>query len=91
MIGQTNNVILGKKTNYLIVKDDVGKPKPSTRKLPGSNFAFGKPDQTGALGAGVICTTWMTNEQKPLNPERNPRNFMKLNKSAARSGIVTGK
>ena len=44
MIDQTQNVILGKRTNYLIVKDDVGKAKPTTRKLPSQDFAFGKPD-----------------------------------------------
>ena len=51
-------MVLGSKTNYLIVKDDVGKPKPTTRKLPKEDFVFGKPDQTGAEGAGSICTTW---------------------------------
>ena len=35
-------VLLGKRTNCLLVKDDVGKAKPSTRKLPKEEFAFGK-------------------------------------------------
>ena len=39
-----DNVVLGRRTNYLIVKDDVGKAKPATRKLPGKDFAFGRPD-----------------------------------------------
>ena len=79
-------MVLGTKTNYLIVKDDVGKPKPTTRKLPKEGFVFGKPDQTGAEGAGSICTTWKYHETKPENPSKNPRNFMKLNKNAARAG-----
>jgi hypothetical protein len=37
-------VLLGKKTNMLLVKDDVGRAKPTTRDLPQNNFAFGKPD-----------------------------------------------
>jgi hypothetical protein len=37
-------VLLGKKTNVLLVKDDVGKAKPSTRNLPSDSFVFGKPD-----------------------------------------------
>lgn len=37
-------VLLGKKTNVLILKDDVGKPKPTTRDLPDDKFAFGKHD-----------------------------------------------
>lgn len=36
-------MLLGKKSNMLLVKDDVGKAKPSTRNLPGDSFAFGKP------------------------------------------------
>ena len=34
---------LGKRTNVLLVKDDVGKAKPSTRNIPKGDFAFGKP------------------------------------------------
>lgn len=37
-------VLLGKKTNCLLVKDDVGKAKPNTRNLPESSFVFGKPE-----------------------------------------------
>ena len=55
--------ILGKKQNYLLVKDDVGKSKPTTRNLPNENFAFGKPDptdqETAATGelnhANIVC------------------------------------
>jgi len=37
-------VLLGKKTNVLLVKDDVGHAKPTTRNLPDENFAFGRPN-----------------------------------------------
>lgn len=36
------NMILGKRTNVILAKDDVGKAKPPTRNLPSSDFAFGK-------------------------------------------------
>ena len=36
---------LGKRTNCLLVKDDVGRAKPATRNLPGNHFAFGKQTQ----------------------------------------------
>jgi hypothetical protein len=36
------SMLLGKRTNILLVKDDVGKSKPSTRNLPGNEFSFGK-------------------------------------------------
>ncbi len=35
-------MLLGKRTNVLLVKDDVGKAKPTTRKIPSDQFAFGK-------------------------------------------------
>ena len=35
-------MLLGKRTNCLLVKDDVGVAKPFTRKLPAEDFAFGK-------------------------------------------------
>ena len=38
-----DHILLGKRTNALLVKDDVGKAKPSTRSLPNEDFAFGKP------------------------------------------------
>ena len=37
-------VLLGKKTNMLLVKDDVGLAKPTTRTLPPPDFSFGKPE-----------------------------------------------
>ena len=39
---QNAQVILGKRTNMLLVKDDVGRAKPATRKLPPKEVAFGK-------------------------------------------------
>ena len=43
---QQQQMILGNNKNYLLVKDDVGKSKPTTRALPPEHFAFGKPDPT---------------------------------------------
>ena len=45
-------VLLGKRTNCLLVKDDVGKSKPSTRKLPQDGFAFGAPKAQNIESAG---------------------------------------
>lgn len=47
-------VIIGKGTNLLLVKDDVGKCKPPTRDLPPDGFAFGKPDKKDQENAGII-------------------------------------
>lgn len=39
------NMLLGKRTNVLLVKDDVGRAKPTTKNLPGNEFAFGKANR----------------------------------------------
>ena len=43
--------MLGKRTNCLLVKDDVGKAKPTTRSLPKDDFAFGKGNNFGIESA----------------------------------------
>ena len=53
------DVVLGNKKNYLVLKDEVGKAKPSTRDLPGDDFAFGKADRNKQEGVGVITTSWL--------------------------------
>ena len=42
------------RTNILLVKDDVGKAKPTTVKLPPSGFVYGKPDYKQEAGAGIV-------------------------------------
>ena len=44
------------RSNYLLLKDDVGKPRPNTRDLPKNQHAYGyfcKPDKEG-VGARKI-------------------------------------
>lgn len=38
--------------NVLLVKDDVGRAKPFTRKMPGGNHTFGKAEVRDAEDAG---------------------------------------
>ena len=60
-ISRTNReVLLGKKSNYLLLKDDVGKAKPTTRDLPKNEFSYGKPDNKSQEPASVITTSWLT-------------------------------
>ena len=47
-----------KTNNVLLVKDDVGKPKPATVKLPGEGHIFGKPENRSQEGAGIITSSW---------------------------------
>ncbi len=84
--------MLGSKRNYLIVKDDVGRSKPTTRDLPNLTFTYGKPDQIDKQeSAALVCSSWVQHEGKASDDSNNPRNFMKLNKKAVISGSVTAK
>mmetsp|Transcript_111336 Transcript_111336/g.153848 ORF Transcript_111336/g.153848 Transcript_111336/m.153848 type:complete len:108 (+) Transcript_111336:27-350(+) len=81
--------LLGKKTNYLLVKDGVGKSKPTTRKLPKENFAFGKPDPKSETAASVT-QNW-SSHVKTTSKDPNPRDFKKLNKMCIKDKAVDAK
>ena len=51
-----------KKNNVLLQKDDVGKAKPVTVKLPERDHAYGKADIKDLHGAGVITSSWVTHQ-----------------------------
>lgn len=38
--------------NHLLLKDDVGRSKPTTRELPYNNFVYGKPEIRDPEDAG---------------------------------------
>ena len=45
--------------NILLVKDDVGKSKPPTFKLPQMDFSYGRPgDNKKQEGVAAITTSW---------------------------------
>ncbi len=48
-----DRLVKGKKTNVLLVKDDVGVAKTGTRPLPPDGFAFGKKDISDPEGAAA--------------------------------------
>jgi len=47
-----HQILLGKATNPLLVKDDIGKAKPPTRRLPKADFSYGKPESKNIESAG---------------------------------------
>ena len=85
------DVVLGNRKNYLILKDDVGKSKPTTRDLPASGFAYGKADKSKQEGVGVITSSWLYHKNRMSDDNSNPRDFKKLNKFAVVGGMVTSK
>jgi hypothetical protein len=86
-----SQVVLGNKRNYLVLKDDVGRAKPTTRDLPNQGFAYGKAEKNKQEGAGVITTSWLYHMSKLNDDKHNPRDFKKLNKFAVVGGMVTSK
>lgn len=48
--------------NILLVKDDVGKAKPCTVRLPPAGFVYGKPENRAEPGAGVVTGQWKQHE-----------------------------
>ena len=68
--------------NMLLVNDDVGKSKTTTRRLPGDNFAYGKSDYQDVEGAGEVLSNWKFHDQsKKSKPDRD---FKKLNKMSVK-------
>jgi hypothetical protein len=44
--------------NYLLVKDDVGKPKPVTRPLPSTDFSYGIKVKKDSEDARAVISSW---------------------------------
>lgn len=75
--------------NHLILKDDVGKCKPSTRILPGNEFTYGKSAGHDAEGAGSVISSWKVH--RPSTREAPSRDFKKLNAMSVTQGCFTSK
>ena len=73
--GRWREVLLGKPTNYLLMKDDVGRAKPSTRNLPNDHFSYGKGNKNNQEPASIVTTSWETHKGGALTNDRNPKNF----------------
>ena len=67
-----------KKNNVLLVKDDVGKPKPATVKLPKEGHIFGKPDIKDPDGAKFITESWGCHKSSKSHVPQ--KDFKKINK-----------
>lgn len=72
--------------NCLIVKDDVGRSKPSCRDLPNDNYSYGAPNNPDKEGVCELITHW-TFHQSVTRPHDKIQDFRRLNKLAIRNGI----
>ncbi|CAD8174727.1 unnamed protein product [Paramecium pentaurelia] len=73
-------------TNPLLMKDDVGKSKPSTYNLPNQDFVYGQPLARDKEGAKEVTMTWKFHQE---SQDRVPnRDFAELNKQSIHNGSV---
>lgn len=81
---------LQKTRNPLLVKDDVGKAKPSCYDLPTEEFAYGRPDNPDFEGAREVTMQWVSHVAQP-RPEEDITDFRKMNKMALSEKILDSK
>lgn len=84
-------MLLGSRKNVLLVKDDVGRPKPTTKNLPGEDFAFGRDKRYVESAAQVINEYESTVAQVPRGRKAQPdiKDFKRLNKVVLKEGATS--
>jgi len=74
--------------NAILVKDDVGKAKPSVYDLPAEGHAYGRADPPDAEGAREVTMHWAAHvPRRKTGPEC--QDFCKLNRLAAAGGVTS--
>ncbi|CAD8194847.1 unnamed protein product [Paramecium octaurelia] len=73
-------------SNPLLMKDDVGKAKPSTYNLPNQDFIYGQPLSRDKEGAKEVTMTWKFHQES--QDQLPNRDFAELNKQSIHNGSV---
>jgi len=76
-----------KSRNTILVKDDVGKAKPTCFDLPHEHHAYGRCEQLDVEGAREVTMSWMGHV--PSKPPPDSFDFVRVNKIATKERIVT--
>ncbi|CAE8606852.1 unnamed protein product [Polarella glacialis] len=72
--------------NAVLMKDDVGKAKPTVYSLPHEGHAYGRSEPADVEGAREVTMHWAAHVPRPkMGPET--QDFRKLNRAAAKSGV----
>jgi hypothetical protein len=79
-----------KSKNVILVKDDVGKAKPTCYDLPSEEFAFGRPDNPDFEGAREVTMQWLAHVPS-ARPAEKMTDFRKVNKLALRGRVASAK
>jgi len=80
----------GRSRNVVLVKDDVGRAKPTCYDLPHEAHAYGRAEPADMEGAREVTMHWAAHVPRP-KPGENIQDFKKLNKMAAKDNVSTAK
>lgn len=70
--------------NPILVRDDVGKSKPTCYNLPPEEFAYGRPDNPDFEGAREVTMQWLSHIPS-CRPTEGANDFKKINKLALKA------
>mmetsp|Transcript_14984 Transcript_14984/g.26246 ORF Transcript_14984/g.26246 Transcript_14984/m.26246 type:complete len:301 (-) Transcript_14984:149-1051(-) len=76
--------------NLLLVRDAVGKAKPTCFDLPEATFSYGRPGNTDLEGAREVSMRWVSHTPSKGQEEDEP-DFMAVNRRAAQAKITNAK
>lgn len=76
--------------NVLLVRDEVGKGKPSCYNLPPPGHAYGRSDPPDAEGAREVIKKWVAHQPMP-DKLSDLQDIRKINKMATQKGVVNAK
>lgn len=77
-------------SNCILVKDDVGRAKPSCYNLPAEGFAYGRAEPADMEGAREVTMHWAAHVPRP-KPGENCQDIRKINKMATKGGVSNAK
>ena len=80
---------LQKSNNFLIVKDSMGKAKPSTVPLPEASFAYGHRCKGDQEGVSSLLSSWA--EHRPSRLSKPDHDFKRLNILSVFEGVHTAR
>eukprot|EP00929_Paragymnodinium_shiwhaense_P116984 TRINITY_DN8707_c0_g1_i4.p1 TRINITY_DN8707_c0_g1~~TRINITY_DN8707_c0_g1_i4.p1 ORF type:complete len:294 (+),score=50.73 TRINITY_DN8707_c0_g1_i4:110-991(+) len=84
------SVLPGSVRNPLLVRDDVGRAKPSCYDLPHEHFAYGRPCNSDVEGAREVSMRWVSHTPSS-EPEIMAPDFVCFNKRATAAKITTAR
>eukprot|EP00434_Breviolum_minutum_P043215 symbB.v1.2.038509.t2/scaffold6022.1/size21679/2 len=80
----------GKTNNLLLVRDDVGRPKPTCFNLPDHQFSYGRPGNQDSEGAREVSMRWVGHTRSKRMQAEEP-DFMSVNRKAAADRVTNAR